>query len=1073
MAVVFHDGCSSSTPYTLGSNTTVGGNNGMLGTLGASGSIHISFSGGAYVFEGVQCNIGATATIFQFYIRPSSTIVVGNGCSIFTAMTSSAYNTGTAPGRLDITPSGSDFLLEFVDPSNGYATVTGTTPIVPGTAYKIVIYQTSAGWSIYINNGTTAEISYSHTQTTVGLQYLSLGTLYENGSGATSGVFDIDDIYCANLNAAPSTIAQQIADVYQGRLQNHLSAEGQPYRGPVDGDNLSYADSIDTVSETAAYMLGECVQNNDQASFNLCDGWIMNNLLRANSTVANTQNNAAPTSAYNLMAFHYNSANTDGKGIGTIYDANDAEDADPERAQALLWAHSRWGETNLLSNSSFELNTTGWNNYSGGTIAQSSTKAYQGHYSCGVTITSGGTRGIQSALITGLTPGAAYTFSAWIWAASGVVISSEMDSYNSGTYVNAGGYSSITGSGAWQRLTATFTITGANALQLLLYDNASTTFYVDGMQLEQASSATTYSPQYLERAMNVISDMRTYRFTNSATTGYNYQWNDSFQTASTINMGGDYANPGAFKLFGQYDTSYTSFWTAAANGAYDSWTKAAGVVFSGASPVQTSTVNLNPNWFAFNTTNATVSTTPSTYDSSPQGQYGYNAFRGSTRLQEDYTWYGGTSATNVLKLYGPEFQSLYNSLGYIPVTIGHDGASGSQATYELNYFTWSAYWALNAYGSSDAATIQTAKLSSRYIQASFGSFFNEIPASGSGQQYAYFGSFWQLRNAMNYNSMWINYGQTASSLALASIMTSTSSMAAVLSAKRPLAAISSSTSSMTIALQVTHALGAIATSTSTMTSALGATRSLAAISTSNSSMTVALNASLALAMSSSSGSSMIATLGGSTGLMASMTSPSVMTAVLNATKPLAANSTSPSSMIAGLGGSDSLVASSVSTSTMTAALNVIRALTASSSSISGMSASLNNSETLTANSVSTSTVIVILQASRALVMSATSNSSMTANLSRSVPLSVSGSSVSSMTASLEAKQALAVSMLSTSFMIVSIINYLPPVWNYAVATLAGDDTIEIVDDTLQTSNVAGENNTENINDVLDDVTIQG
>ena len=357
-AAVFHDNGASSGNYTtIGANTTFGGNVGMFGALGASPSMRVTYSGAAFVFEGAEKNLASTCTIFQFWYRPAAGATLGTGNSIFTACTTNLYNNATAPIRLDLTPSGSAYKFTLIDPSNAFAGSAGTTTFALGVPTRVVLVQSSVGWKLYLNNSTTPEITYTQTQPVVGMQYVCFGTLNENAAGSYAGIADFGEVWCGNQATAPTTPAGKIADAYNGYLQNHLALSGQPYRGVVDGYNYTSVSAIDTVSEGAAYLLKLAVQNNDQASFILCDNWILANLLRSNSTVANTQINAAPTNALSLMAFHYNSANTDGKGIGTIYDANWSADSEVERAQALFWAHARFGSSLLTVGSVSELLT--------------------------------------------------------------------------------------------------------------------------------------------------------------------------------------------------------------------------------------------------------------------------------------------------------------------------------------------------------------------------------------------------------------------------------------------------------------------------------------------------------------------------------------------------------------------------------------------------------------------------------------------------------------------------------------------------------------------------------------------
>ena len=619
---IFHDGCSTSANYDiLGANTTVGGNNGMFGTLGASGSIRVNYSSTAFVFEGVKKTLTSPATIFQFWYRPASTATVGNGNSIFTAMLDNTFNTGTAPARLDVTPlTATTYKFNLIDPSSSFFTAAGSTSLTLGVPVRVVLEQTTAGWKVYLNNSTTPEITYVKAQATLGLQYLAFGTLFENAAGSYLGIGDFDEIWCRNPVTAPTTVAGKTADAYRGYLFNHLSAEGQPYRGVTDGANAVFGLAIDTVSESAAYLLKLAVQNNDQASFKLTDNWILQNLLRSNSTIANTSTNAAPTNALSLMAFHYNSANTDGKGIGTIYDANWAGDADPERAQALLWAHSRFGSSAL-------------------------------------------TVGVAGELVT---------------------------------------------------------------------------------------------PNYLQRALNVINDLRTYAFSNSTATGFNYLLNDSFQQGNAVvQIGPDYMDPAAFKLFAQYDSANATFWANAVSGCYDILNKSADAIFSGNTPTQTTTSGLNPNWVSFTVATAVVGTSPSTYG---DNDYGFNSFRTHYRLHDIYNWYGDTNALAPQRKAKAFWTNEYAVNVNIRATFKHDGTN--TGTYSLTMFTYAAYWSLYSGDTANttASAINSAKFANLYYQAPYGGIISDSFNSAS---YAYFGQSWAIIGYMQQAGTWINYGQAA------------------------------------------------------------------------------------------------------------------------------------------------------------------------------------------------------------------------------------------------------------------------------------------------------------------------
>lgn len=149
--------------------------------------------------------------------------------------------------------------------------------------------------------------------------------------------------------------------------------------------------------------------------------------------------------------------------------------------------------TNLVSNPSFELNTT--TGYTAGgagvSIAASTTSARRGLYSCEVTTASG----VDSAVYytTGtLTAATQYTFSVDVKDIAG-------QPFFLKAYELAGDNTEIvgtiwTGTGYWNRRSLTFTAEASTyAIQVIRQSVVSTTkFYVDGFQLEVGAVPSTY-----------------------------------------------------------------------------------------------------------------------------------------------------------------------------------------------------------------------------------------------------------------------------------------------------------------------------------------------------------------------------------------------------------------------------------------------------------------------------------------------------------------------------------------------------------------------------------------------------
>jgi hypothetical protein len=249
--------------------------------------------------------------------------------------------------------------LRTNEPQNANTTTTGSTLLKFGQWYRLIVSVTATGYQLYVETAVTAEINLTGRTNVPAMAAISLGKWNSTGM---SGTIDYDDIMAIKQgSAAATTFAQQQADTWFGWKQTYLSLSGAIVRPYLEGNNAAYsATAVDVVSEGMGYGLRLAVQNNDQASAILMDNWVVQNLLRSNSTLANSQSNGAPTNALNLMGFHYNPTNADGKGPMTFYDANWAFDGDIDRCQGLLWAHARYGSSAYTVGSTNELITPNW-----------------------------------------------------------------------------------------------------------------------------------------------------------------------------------------------------------------------------------------------------------------------------------------------------------------------------------------------------------------------------------------------------------------------------------------------------------------------------------------------------------------------------------------------------------------------------------------------------------------------------------------------------------------------------------------------------------------------------------------
>lgn len=157
---------------------------------------------------------------------------------------------------------------------------------------------------------------------------------------------------------------------------------------------------------------------------------------------------------------------------------------------------------NLLSvnQSNIESSTSGFSpyghdTYAGATLKRDTEEDWQGQASLRVT-----TNGINpwqgvNAVYNGSRISGKLTYSFYIKGASGVPLRVKIYDNTNDTYPS-GGTLEFTGTGSWQRKTVTFTPTDSTkalSLQVTLdNDTTSTVLWLDGLQLEQGSSATAW-----------------------------------------------------------------------------------------------------------------------------------------------------------------------------------------------------------------------------------------------------------------------------------------------------------------------------------------------------------------------------------------------------------------------------------------------------------------------------------------------------------------------------------------------------------------------------------------------------
>lgn len=146
--------------------------------------------------------------------------------------------------------------------------------------------------------------------------------------------------------------------------------------------------------------------------------------------------------------------------------------------------------TNLITNPSFETNTTNWT-ASGGSIARSTEQQYHGAYSLKVTPTAGAADGVLYGTVS-LTSGVTYAASCKVYGAPGVPYKLSIATTGG---VELASYRFV-GSGRWQWVWVYWTETSTTTRRMYVTKDAHTStaaFYIDGAQIEQITAGETVS----------------------------------------------------------------------------------------------------------------------------------------------------------------------------------------------------------------------------------------------------------------------------------------------------------------------------------------------------------------------------------------------------------------------------------------------------------------------------------------------------------------------------------------------------------------------------------------------------
>lgn len=143
---------------------------------------------------------------------------------------------------------------------------------------------------------------------------------------------------------------------------------------------------------------------------------------------------------------------------------------------------------NLITNPSFDTNTTGWTAANGSTVAVSTAQSFVGTQSALVTVAAGNAVFSGTGFTISLLANTTYTFSGYVYipATGGVPV---LISVQSTGYLSAQ-TAAVTATGVWTRLSVTFTTTLAQNYALYFLNGVTATagqvFYLDAVMLEKS-----------------------------------------------------------------------------------------------------------------------------------------------------------------------------------------------------------------------------------------------------------------------------------------------------------------------------------------------------------------------------------------------------------------------------------------------------------------------------------------------------------------------------------------------------------------------------------------------------------
>ena len=215
----------------------------------------------------------------------------------------------------------------------------------------------------------------------------------------------------------------------------------------------------------------------------------------------------ATTNSISVPQYSLPEINLGGRGINEWYEdnnaVNDAEYPDGTHPRFFTFRPNQSTRTNLVTNPSFEVNTTGWGSM-GGSPTRITDQQFFGVASCQISY--GGTGTTAGIEITSLIPviaGQSYSLSSYLKQSSPggqVVINVMWLAANGTTLIQDGTHTNISPTTSWSRISQIVTCpSGASLASIRVYKTsgegggvASNTVYIDAVMLEQSETLNPY-----------------------------------------------------------------------------------------------------------------------------------------------------------------------------------------------------------------------------------------------------------------------------------------------------------------------------------------------------------------------------------------------------------------------------------------------------------------------------------------------------------------------------------------------------------------------------------------------------